>query len=121
MTTMPTSTHDLIVLIFMIVNSARVAAYLPQIVRLSRCDGDAAAISASTWFLFLISNVATVAYAAVVLGDFWMGVFFAANALACVAILALTLVKRTSYARSTRRTAVCDDPKLIRPSGSFAR
>lgn len=118
---MLTSTHDLIVLVFTIVNVARVAAYLPQIVRLSRCDGDAAAISASMWFLFLISNVATVAYATVVLGDFWMAVLFAANGLACVVILALTLIKRTGYAGKTRRLAVCDDPKLMRPSGGFAQ
>jgi uncharacterized protein with PQ loop repeat len=92
------SAAEFVILIFAITNGLRVVAYLPQIVRLARDQSGAAAVSCSTWILFLLSHISTVAYAALVLGDAWMTFAFAANAMCSLAIVILTLVRRRGAA-----------------------
>lgn len=90
---------------FAVSNAVRVLAYLPQIVRIARDQGDARAVSCATWSLFAISHLATVAYALMVVGDITMAAVFSLNMLACLAILALTIFKRHQARERSRRQA----------------
>ena len=82
---------------FMLCNSLRVVAYVPQITRAARDRGGAQAISFATWSLFLFSNMSAVAYALVNMGDWTMASMFAANAAGCTAILLIGAWKRAQH------------------------
>src|SRR5688572_25317877 len=61
---------EVTLLLFTVTNSARILAYVPQIWKAMRTDRNGAqGISCMSWALFLVSNLATVAYAIVNLGD----------------------------------------------------
>jgi uncharacterized protein with PQ loop repeat len=83
--------------VFTLCNTARVFAYLPQIVKIGRDTQGAAAISYTTWALFGVSHLSTVAYAILVVDDWRMAAVFAANALCCLIILSLTAWKRAVF------------------------
>lgn len=68
-------------------NSLRVLAHIPQIHKAATDPNGASAISYSTWPLFLLANLSTIAYAIVNQGDWWMAACFSVNASCCVAIL----------------------------------
>ncbi|MFD0980416.1 hypothetical protein [Tropicimonas aquimaris] len=82
---------------FAFVNSVRIVAYVPQIVKASRDGNGASAISCLTWGLFLASHVATILYAVVCLGDLLMAAIFMGNAFACIVIVAVTLSRRRAH------------------------
>jgi uncharacterized protein with PQ loop repeat len=88
--------------VFTLCNTARVFAYLPQIVKIGRDTQGAAAISSVTWALFGVSHLSTVAYAVLVVDDWRMAAIFAANTLCCLFILGLTAWKRAVY-KATRK------------------
>jgi len=79
---------------FTLCNSARVLAYVPQIIRAARDCNRASAISLTTWNLFAASNFSTSVYAVVQLGDWTLAGVFAANTLFCLAIVGITAWKR---------------------------
>jgi hypothetical protein len=83
---------------FTVTNSLRVLAYVPQMLKAARDANGASAASYSTWTLFLISHLTTIAYALVGAGDLVMALIFLANAFACLTIIAITFVKRRRYA-----------------------
>jgi uncharacterized protein with PQ loop repeat len=87
---------------FTVCNTARVLAYLPQIVKISRDTQGASAISHATWALFGLSHLSTVAYAILVADDWRMAAVFAANTLCCLLILGLTAWKRAAFKASLR-------------------
>ena len=89
---------DITVTLFTACNSLRVFAYLPQIVQVGRDPHGATAISRTTWLLFAVSHLSTVAYAVTVADDWRMAAVFGANTACCLAILALTTYKRAAYA-----------------------
>lgn len=80
-------------------NSLRIFAYLPQIRAAALDANGASGISYTTWGLFLVTHLATVAYALVNRQDLWMAVCFAGKALCCTLILAIT-VSTLAAARS---------------------
>jgi hypothetical protein len=86
--------------VFAFVNSLRIFAYMPQVLKVLRDQHGARAISDTTWTLFLASNVTTCLYAVFSLGDAIMAMLFAGNACACVAILGATYYKRRAYRRT---------------------
>lgn len=88
------TTTEIVIVAFAITNGLRVVAYLPQIVRLARDDSGAAAVSCFTWLLFLVSNISTATYAALVLNEPWMTIVFTANAVCSAAIFALAILQR---------------------------
>lgn len=90
---MPTAT-ELVIMAFAATNGLRVAAYLPQIVMLARDESGAAGVSCCTWLLFLVSNISTAAYAALVLDDLQLTAVFVANSLCSGAIMALAILGR---------------------------
>jgi hypothetical protein len=85
---------DITLLAFTLCNSVRVFAYLPQLWKAATDEGGAKAVSTLTWGMFLVSHVATAAYALVNRADLWMAAMFLANAGACAAILGVAAWKR---------------------------
>jgi hypothetical protein len=86
--------------IFTLVNSLRILAYIPQMLTAAKDVNGATGISYATWTLFLVSHLTTIAYAIVCLEDSIMSLIFLGNALACLAVIAITFVKRRQYAAS---------------------
>jgi uncharacterized protein with PQ loop repeat len=93
---MPMTPAEVALVVFTACNTARVFAYLPQIVKISRDTQGATAISYMTWGLFGVSHLSTVAYAVLVVNDWRMAAVFAANTVCCVIIVGLTAWKRAS-------------------------
>lgn len=85
--------------LFAFVNSVRIVAYIPQILKASRDGNGASAISCLTWGLFLASHLTTILYAVVCLGDLLMAAIFMGNAFACIAIVSVTLSRRRAHRR----------------------
>ena len=85
---------DLALLLFTTTNSVRVFAYLPQITSIARDRHGASAVSLTTWGMFTVSHLSTMAYGLLVVADPRMAAIFGVNALCSVAIVALTLHKR---------------------------
>lgn len=98
---MPVAPADIALVVFTACNTARVFAYLPQIVKISQDTQGATAISYATWGLFGVSHLSTVAYAVLVVDDLRMAAVFAANTVCCAIIVGLTAWKRASL-RSTQ-------------------
>lgn len=74
-------------------NSARVLAYIPQIVRIARDRNGSPGVSCLTWAGFAAANFSTVAYALV--ASAWiMAAVFGVNAVFCLAIVTLTAWRR---------------------------
>ena len=84
--------------LFTFMNSIRIFAYVPQLLKVTEDKNGASAISYSTWTLFFLSHLTTVAFAIFYVGDLVMALIFAGNALACFAILLATFVKRRKHA-----------------------
>jgi len=85
--------------LFAALNSIRVLAYIPQIIKAARDKNGASAISFTTWGLFLVSHLTTIAYAIICLGDAITALIFLGNALACSAIVMVTLMSRRRHMR----------------------
>ena len=86
--------EDVTLTLFAVSNSIRIFAYVPQIWKAATDDNGASAISFTTWGLFVVSNLATVAYAVVNRSDFGMAACFAANAACCLTIVSIAFCKR---------------------------
>jgi hypothetical protein len=85
---------------FAISNGVRLLAYVPQIYKVSVDQNGAAAISCTTWSLFLVANIATICYAQVNRADPWLALSFGANAVCCIVIIAIAAWKRRQLASS---------------------
>jgi hypothetical protein len=57
----------------------------------------------TTWGLFLVAHMSAVAYAVVNVGDARMALIFSGNALCCLAILAVALLKRRRHQEAQSR------------------
>ena len=84
--------------LFTFMNSIRIFAYVPQFLKVTADTNGATAISYSTWTLFFLSHLTTVAFAIFYVGDVVMALIFSGNALACSAILLATFIKRRNHA-----------------------
>jgi uncharacterized protein with PQ loop repeat len=96
---------EIALVVFAICNSVRVFAYVPQIIAVARDQRGASAISYTTWGLFAVSHLSTVAYAFLVVDDWRMAAVFVVNALCCVAIVSLTAWKRALFKTAQRLIA----------------
>jgi uncharacterized protein with PQ loop repeat len=97
--------EDITLALFAACNFIRLFAYLPQIYKAATDKNGASAISYTTWGLFLIAHLSTIAYALVNRSDWWLAVCFTGNALCCIAILAVAYRKRVSHARASHLAA----------------
>jgi hypothetical protein len=102
--------EEITVMMFAACNSIRVVAYIPQIYKAATDLNGASAISRTTWALFLVAHLSTIAYALVNRADYWLAACFALNALCCVTILAIACWRGRDLTRIssvfTQRTAV---------------
>jgi hypothetical protein len=83
-------------------NSLRVIAYIPQIRKAATDENGASAISYTTWILFLVAHLSTVAYAIINRSDWGLAVCFAGNAICCLIIVAIAYCKRRRHSRCLR-------------------
>jgi uncharacterized protein with PQ loop repeat len=111
---MPVAPAEIALVVFTACNTARVFAYLPQIVKISRDTQGATAISYTTWILFGVSHLSTVAYAILVVDDWRMAAVFAANTGCCAIIVGLTAWKRAASRSGQRRFKVGRTPLVRR-------
>jgi hypothetical protein len=91
--------EEITLALFAACNSLRIVAYIPQMHTAATDRHGASSISLMTWFLFLVANLSTVAYALVNRSDWGLAACFAVNAVCVIAILAITCWKRRSHAR----------------------
>jgi hypothetical protein len=89
---------------FAVCNSLRVFAYIPQIRKAATDENGASAVSCTTWTLFLVAHLSTVAYAIVNRSDWGLAACFAVNAVCCFAIVAVACCKRRRHARRRPRS-----------------
>lgn len=94
------TTESAIIFTFLLTNSARVLAYLPQIIAIARDEGRAKAVSGSTWSLFFVANLSSALYAGLLSGDSTMMIAFSANTACCAAIVGMLCWKRRRTVRS---------------------
>ena len=90
---------DTTLAVFTLCNSLRFLAYVPQIVKASKDQSGAEAISFGTWALFLASHTSAMAYAIENQGDWKMASLFLSNALGCGTILLIAAWKRSRHRR----------------------
>jgi uncharacterized protein with PQ loop repeat len=108
---------EVAVVLFTAMNTVRVFAYVPQILRVARDGGRAEAISCTTWVMFAFSHLSTVAYAILAVGDLRMAAIFAVNMLACLLVLGITAHKRICAHRPKGMGRVNDGgpARVVRP------
>ena len=98
--------EDATLILFAACNFIRVFAYLPQIYKAATDKNGASAISCTTWVMFLIAHLSTIAYALVNRSDFWLAACFACNALCCAVILAIVYFKTHARALNPPSTLI---------------
>jgi len=108
--------EDITLALFATCNTLRIVAYVPQVLKAAADRDGALSISLTTWFLFLIAHLATVAYALINQSDWGLAACFAGNAFCCIAILLITCWKRRSHAMRSHNAAV----PLSRPREGLA-
>lgn len=75
-------------------NALRVAAYVPQMVKLYSHPGAAAAFSHSSWWLFAAANASTAAYGQFVVGDAVLAALSAFSAACCATLIGIAHWRR---------------------------
>jgi hypothetical protein len=101
--------------LFAACNSLRVLAYLPQIHKAAMDKNGASAVSRTTWSLFLVAHVSTIAYALVNRSDLWLALCFAGNALCCLVILVI------AWWKDRDRASLARDLELLPPGARGGR
>jgi hypothetical protein len=86
--------EEITLMIFTTLNAIRILAYVPQIRKAAADQNGASSIAYSTWVLFFLANLATVAYAIINKGDMSLAICFAGNAACCLAIILAALSSR---------------------------
>ncbi len=89
--------EEITLALFAACNGVRIFAYVPQIYKAATDTNGASAISGTTWSLFLVAHLSTIAHALVNLSDCWLATCFAGNAVCCIAILGTAYWKKRQY------------------------
>lgn len=108
--------EEITLALFAACNSIRIFAYVPQIHKAATDSNGASAISGTTWSLFLVAHLSTIAHALVNLSDGWLAACFTANALCCVAILGIAYCKKRRHGFRVAERDDCD--KICGASGT---
>jgi hypothetical protein len=87
-------------LAFAIFSGLRTLSYVPQIVRIAKDRNGASAISYPTWLLWTGAHFSTGVYAALNLNDVWLAVGSSIHGLRCIAVVILTMFKRSTRHRT---------------------
>jgi uncharacterized protein with PQ loop repeat len=96
------SWEELVGWLFVATNSARLLAYLPQIVATVRCRAGAKSVSILTWGYFGIAHFSALLYAIYVLRDSRLSWVFAGNLTVTLILVAIILWKRFGYKYAER-------------------
>jgi hypothetical protein len=91
---------DITFALFVACNSIRLVAYLPQIHKAATDRNGVSSVSCTTWLLFLLAHLSTIAYSLVNRSDWVLAACFTSNAICCIAILAVVHWKRRKHARA---------------------
>ncbi len=94
--------EDITFAMFAACNAIRLVAYLPQLHKAAKDPNGASSVSCTTWALFLLGHLSTVAYALVNRSDWVLAACFASNAVCCIAILAVVYWKRRKHPKAIR-------------------
>jgi hypothetical protein len=112
--------EDVTLTLFAACNGVRVLAYIPQIRQAAVDKNGATAISCTTWSLFLVAHLSTVAYVLVNRSDWGLAACFAGNAICCAAILAVVYWKRRVHAERLRSLDSSGAKPAYRQSALFS-
>jgi hypothetical protein len=96
--------EEITLMLFAACNGVRIFAYIPQIRKGAIDQNGASAISYTTWAMFLIAHLSTVAYALINRADPELAACFAGNAVCCLVILAVAYCKRRGHVRRQHYT-----------------
>jgi hypothetical protein len=91
--------------LFLLANSGRLLAYIPQILAAARCDAGAKSVSVVTWGYFAFAHLTALLYALFVLHDDKSAWIFCGNFLVTVVLVAIVCWKRRRHRQSLRRPA----------------
>jgi hypothetical protein len=85
--------------LFLLANSGRLLAYIPQILAAARCDAGAKSVSVLTWGYFAFAHLTALLYALVVLHDDKSAWIFCGNFLVTIVLVAIVCWKRRHHSR----------------------
>ena len=88
---------QLITVVYVGCNAVRLFSYIPQIIAVARERSGAHALSLATWCFWTLSNAATAIYCSTVINDFLLASTMWGNAVGCLAVALLTVMKRQRY------------------------
>jgi hypothetical protein len=94
---------------FLLTNTGRIFAYVPQIQAALSCRNGAKSISRFTWGYFALSHATVSIYGFLVLHDVSMGAIFLGNCIACCTLVAIVTWKqsgRSSLQGGRRRASM---------------
>lgn len=80
---------------FLLTNTGRIFAYVPQIQAALACRNGAKSISRFTWGYFALSHATVSIYGFLVLHDVSMGAIFLGNCIACCMLVAIVTWKQS--------------------------
>jgi len=95
------STIDLVSWLFVVTNTFRLFAYLPQIMAALKCPNGAGAISRVTWSYFALAHLTGHFYSRLVLHDPKMSAVLLGNFLACSSLVAIVTWKKIRHRVAT--------------------
>lgn len=93
---------DVSLIAFTACNALRIAAYLPQMLKLCTHPGAVASFSYSSWLLFGAANLSTAFYGQLAVGDTALAVLSAFSAACCAVLIGIA---RWRHHRPTARPA----------------
>ena len=85
--------------LFLVTNSGRLLAYIPQMVATARCESGARSVSILTWGYFAVAHFSGLLYAIAVLHDTRSIWIFSGNLLVTKILVAIILWKRYCHKR----------------------
>lgn len=84
---------------YLVTNSARVLTYVPQIVTVWRCRDGARSLSLITWWSWVVSHMAAIAYGLLVVHDAYFVAISTINFACCTTVACTATLRRTAAAR----------------------
>ena len=87
--------------LFVIANTGRILAYVPQLLTAWNCKNGASSVSRLTWGYFAFAHFAGVLYGAFVIHDSKMAWMFSGKLLVCVMLVVIVTWKKMMHARAT--------------------
>lgn len=102
---------EIITWIFLVANTGRLLAYIPQFISAWNCKHGAKSVSILTWSYFTFAHCTALVYAIFVLKDSKSVWIFAGNLGVTLCLVTLLLWKRMTYIRAVRRSRGAENTK----------